>query len=438
MCTKICANIDAEELTLTTIRTQSCLWDKTSRAAFGASALAADVLCDVAIVGGGYTGCSAALHGAAGGAKVCLLEAKTIGSGGSGRNAGLVNAGLWTPPGDVEQILGAEYGAKLNTLLAGAPALVFSLIDKYTMDAPTARTGTLHCAHSQKGLADLQTRHQQLAARGAPVELLDAPETARRTGTSGHYGALLDHRAGTIQPLAYVRALAHAAVGEGALIFENSPVLQARHKDGLWHLKTENAQVRAASLIIATNGYHAAHLDIGRPKFTPLYYCQAATAPLSDAARAQVLPGGHGCWDTAAVMSSFRLDHEGRLIVGTVGNFDGMGANVHHAWLERKKRKMFPCLSGVPFAFAWSGRIALSHDHLPKVLSVGPNAVSIFGYSGRGIGPGTAFGKTAAEFALSGDEKAFPVPVIKSVSENFTALKGAGIELGATAKHIFE
>ena len=167
---------------------------------------------DLAIIGGGFTGLSAALHAAGQGAEVTLLEAETIGHGGSGRNVGLVNAGLWLPPDDVCKTLGNQAGEHLNSVLAAAPDLVFDLIERHAIACEPVRAGTLHLAHASRGLAQLQTRLAQAQARGAPVRLLDAQETAARLGTACFHGALHDSRAGTIQPLAYARGLAPACM----------------------------------------------------------------------------------------------------------------------------------------------------------------------------------------------------------------------------------
>ena len=134
-------------------------------------------------------------------------------------------------------------------------------------------------------------------------------------------------------------------------------------------------------------------------------------------------------------MSSFRLDAAGRLIVGGMGNSDGPGARVHANWARRKLKALYPALADIPFDYEWSGRIAMTRDHVPKILSLGPSAYSIFGYSGRGIAPGTVFGTAAAQALVGGDADALPLPVIESYSERFTAVQGLYFEFGATMTH---
>lgn len=390
---------------------------------------------DLAIIGGGFTGCSAALHAAEQGASVRLLEAHQIGHGGSGRNAGLANAGLWTPPAEIEALLGQAAGGRLNQALGGAPDLVFGLIERHGIACAPRRAGTLHCAHAASGLRDLDDRFRQLRARGAPVELLDAAETARRTGSKRFHGALFDRRAGTIQPLAYCLGLARAAQAAGAVLHEESPATTIGHDGENWLIRTDRGALSAGALLMATNGYHQPIEGAPAPAYVPMHYFQMATRPLSDNLRKSILPGGEGCWDTALVMSSFRLDAAGRLIVGGVGSLSGLGAATHRAWARRKMAALFDDAVAAEFEHAWFGRIAMTSDHTPKVLRLGPRGLSVFGYSGRGIGPGTLFGKAAAEALLSGEESDLPLAPIEHYGERWTGLRSAYFEFGAWATH---
>ena len=132
---------------------------------------------DLLIVGGGFTGCSAALEAAKLGAKVVLLESENVGFGGSGRNVGLVNAGLWLPPKKINSILGKKQGEALISSLGSAPDLVYSIIDENEIDCDPKRNGTLHCAQSKKGMDYLFERLKQGQEYGDPLALFDKNET---------------------------------------------------------------------------------------------------------------------------------------------------------------------------------------------------------------------------------------------------------------------
>ena len=414
---------------------EATLWHATSREEFSAGQLARDMAVDLAVVGGGFTGCSAALEAARAGATVCLLEAQTIGHGGSGRNVGLVNAGLWLPPEALTAQMGQEAGVRLIQTLAAAPAQVFDLIAREGIDCEAMRNGTLHLAHSAAGLRDLQERHRQGVALGAPLQLLDAETTARRVGSDMFHGAIFDPRAGTIQPLSYVRGLARAAVMAGATLHIHSPVTALTRDGGGWVLRSQGHTVRARKVLMATNAYHLGLRDPFQPQFVPVNYCQYATAPLPEAMRTTILPEGEGCWDTALVMSSLRMDQAGRLILGGIGNGAGPVGGVHHAWARRKLSTLFPSLKGQFLQHGWSGRIAMTSDHIPKIVAFGPDALACFGYSGRGIGPGTVFGMRAAHALLTGDMRGLPVRPVPQHNERFTSARALWYETGAGVIH---
>lgn len=411
------------------------LWRATSREGFAAPVYSGDRSVDLAIIGAGFTGSAAALEAARQGASVCLLEAETVGHGGSGRNVGLVNAGLWLPPDQVTAQMGEGPGRRLIAALAEAPSRVFDLIAREGIDCEATRAGTLHLAHAPGGLADLRERLRQGLAHGAPLSLLTAEETAERTGSRAFHGALFDPRAGTIQPLAYAQGLARAAARAGAKLYEHSRVSALSREKGGWRLEVRGHVLRATRVLVATNAYHLGLGPAFQPRFVPVHYCQYATDPLPESLRKDILPGGEGCWDTALVMSSVRMDRAGRLIIGGIGNGGGPGGAIHADWAARKMVALYPALLGQKLVHGWSGRIAMTGDHIPKILAFGPDALACFGYSGRGIGPGTVFGTEAARALLSGTCTSLPVDPVEAHEEAFVPARAAWVETGACATH---
>ncbi|KMO15684.1 NAD(P)/FAD-dependent oxidoreductase [Methylobacterium platani] len=415
------------------------LWARTAPPAPDAPPLRSDATVDVAVVGAGYTGLSAALHLAKAGARVAVLEGETVGFGGSGRNVGLVNAGLWVKPDLVPAALGPERGERLLSLLGTAPRRVFDLIAEHAIACEAQDTGTLHCAVGAKGLSDLADRARQWQARGAPVRLLDAAETARATGARAYAGALLDERAGTIQPLAYARGLARAALAAGAAIHAGSPVLGVAEAGTRWRLTTPGGRVDADWVVVATNAYTRAPWPEIRAEIAHLPYFNIATAPLSDNLRGTILPGRQGAWDTKPVLTSFRLDAAGRLVLGSVGALRGTGAAVHRAWARRTLKALFPQAGDVPFEAEWYGRIGMTADALPRFHRLARNVVGFSGYNGRGIAPGTAFGGVLADLVAGRiTEDALPLPVTAPVPIGFRAVRELAYEAGAQAVHLAE
>ncbi len=413
------------------------LWERSAPPGPATEPLSGDVTVDVAVVGAGFTGCSAALHLAEGGAEVAVLEGFEVGFGGSGRNVGLVNAGMWVMPDDVPAELGPTHGTRLLDLLGDAPGVVFDLVERHAIACEAERQGTLHCAVGRKGAMEIEERARQWQARGAPVRLLDAEETARKVGSTAYSGALLDERAGTVQPLAYVRGLAAAAIGAGAAIFTRSPVAGVKDEGSCWRLHTPGGSVRAKSVVVATDAYTTQVWPAIRREQVHLPYFNMATAPLGDNLRRSILPERQGVWDTREVLSSFRFDRQGRLVFGSVGALRGTGGPIHRAWGRRALARLFPQLAGVAFETEWYGQIGMTGNSLPCFHRLGRNVVSFSGYNGRGIAPGTVFGRCLAQLLLGAiTEDDLPLPPTDPVAAPRRALREAYYEAGAQLVHL--
>src|SRR5271170_6056802 len=178
----------------------------------------------VAVIGAGFTGLSAALQLAEAGVDVAVLEAKEIGSGASGRAFGQVVPYLKFGHEQILRHYGPDRGARVIDAIAAGPDLVFDLIARHGIDCWAVRTGLIFAAHAPAGRRDLESRTAYWQERGAPVEMLDGVRCAAAVGSTLYAVASIDRRGGNINPFAYARGLARAAVAAGAVIHTGTPV----------------------------------------------------------------------------------------------------------------------------------------------------------------------------------------------------------------------
>ncbi|GAB5467509.1 MAG: FAD-binding oxidoreductase [Rhodospirillales bacterium] len=369
--------------------------------------LAGEAACAVAVIGGGFTGLSTALHLAGQGSDCRLLEAGRVGAGASGRNNGQVIPGLKLGPAALRERYG-DAGAAVVETAAGAADLVFDLIDRHAIACEPERRGWLRAAQSAPALRQVEALARDLQAQGAPVALLDAEETAAALGSPAYLGGLIDRRAGRLQPLAYCRGLARAAQAAGANLHEESPVQSLERQGERWILRTPQGVLRAEAVVMAVGAYGERLWPGWSRGFITVQSMQIASAPLSSNLRAAVLPGASAMSDSRKLATALRLDAEGRLCIAGRGPLNGrMGPGVHRQ-LQRNALRLFPALADTQWTHAWPGRIAVTLDALPRLTSPAPGLYAIVGFNGRGVAMATALGKAAAEHLL-GRPAGFPL-----------------------------
>lgn len=414
------------------------LWDRTAVEPTSApDAMPAGVV-DVAIVGGGFTGLSTALHCALEGLSAHVLEAQDIGFGGSGRNVGLVNAGIWLPPSKVRKVLGDTYGPRFLRRFGDGPRTVFDLIERYQIRCEATRTGTIHAAHAPSGVKDLEDRHAEWRKMGEPVDLLSKEEVAQHTGSRAFHAGLLDQRAGTINPMSYARGLARAARSAGAKITTGVKVAALEPEQNRWRVITDGGELLAKTVVLGTNAYSDKLWPGLSNVYTTIHYFQLATEPLGQNA-SHILPGRQGLWDTAPIMFSYRRDAEDRLIVGSMGRVFGNAASgLSHAFARRQVKRLFPELGDVTFEDAWHGQIAMTPDHLPRIHQLAEGLWTPIGYNGRGITTGTLFGQSIAGLLTGMDPAELPLPMTSMASAPRAGLMSRVYDLAFTANQVWK
>ncbi len=393
------------------------LYRETAESAPPMPPLEGDARADVAIVGAGFTGLSAALHLAERGASVLLLEAQDAGWGASGRNGGQVNPGLKPDPDVVERDHGPDLGARMNALAGGAPDFLFELIARLGIRCEARRNGTLRVAVRRRHAAGIRATAEQLARRGAPVRYLDGAELGMLIGSDRYCGGMLDRRGGDLNPLSFARGLARAAIAAGARLHGGTRVLDVTRSGAAWRARTVSGSVTADRLVLATNGYTDALWPDLERSVVPLFGAIAATAPLPEAAARRVLPSRAVVYESGAITVYYRVDAANRLLIGGRGPQREIGDARSLGHLLRYARTLWPALGESPWTHAWGGRLAMTIDHYPHVHEPAPGVSICLGYNGRGVALGTRLGAALARRILEpGSPFDMPITDMKTIA----------------------
>jgi len=391
--------------------TSSCLWANTAAPDVKATPLQGAKSVDAVIVGAGFTGCAAALALAQRGARVTVLEAKTVGWGASGRTGGQVIPGLKYDPDEIEAMFGPDLGPRMVAAAGGVGDEVFGLIERQAIACDAQRKGWLQPAYSAKSLELALRRCDSWKRRGANVTPVDRSRMSQLLGTGHYLGGWEDLRAGHVQPMSYVRGLALAAQRSGAVIHPESPALSLTRQGARWRVTTPKGSVDADQVLIATNGYTDGLWPGLSRTVVPMMSYQAATVPIPEALGKSILPAGHAASDTRRLLWYFRRDAHGRLIMGGRAPYrEDLGA-ADDNYVRSAVNRLYPQLGSTPFEFHWAGRVAMTQDHIPHLNRLDEGLWAALGYNGRGVGMATLLGRLLADLASGVAPKDIPFPV---------------------------
>ncbi|RWB56582.1 FAD-binding oxidoreductase [Mesorhizobium sp.] len=385
------------------------IWRKPQTAPAFQSELSAGGTLDAVIVGGGIMGLSTALHAARAGLSIQVLDAGAIGQGASGMNGGQVIPGLKYDPEWLIEHFGKERGEALVDFAASTADAVFDVIRDEKLAVPFTRNGWIQAAHTETALKAAANRDRQWRARGADVKLLGQTEIAAMTGAKGYLGGWLDRRAGVIDPLSYTLELARVATAAGAKIAERQKVVKLGKQAGLWRASTQGgADLRAKSVVLATNAYTDGLLPGLAQTIVPLHSFQIATAPLPAEFAASILPGEQAVSDSRRILVYYRKSADGRLVLGGRGRMALPSSASDWVHLERALIRLYPALAGIAIEKRWFGRVAMTPDHLPHLHEPEKGLLAVVGCQGRGVGLMSALGKRMADYLASGDVGQLP------------------------------
>ncbi|MCL6710278.1 FAD-binding oxidoreductase [Pseudomonas sp. R2.Fl] len=366
---------------------------------------------EVAIIGGGLTGLSAALHLAESGVSGAVLEARQPGWGASGRNGGQLNAGLKYNPDVIETMFGKARGRRLVDLAWNSPDFTLSLIRRLGIECDARQNGTLRAATHGKAVEVLKQTAENWQRNGLDVRLLDAQAVATATGTDRYRAAMLDPRGGDVNPLKLSHGLAAAAAAAGASIYSDSAVISLEKKGGGWMVKTARGSVSAKRVLLVTNGYTDDLLPGLGPSVIPVFSAIAATEPLAENIAANIMPGRSVLYESGNITVYYRMDAENRLLIGGRGPMRSIHAASLLPNLTGYAARLWPALQNVKWDHAWNGRVAMTQDHLPHFHNPAEGLFAFLGYNGRGVALSTSLGPHLARLLQGGAVEEFPFPV---------------------------
>ncbi|MDE0922883.1 NAD(P)/FAD-dependent oxidoreductase [Aurantimonas coralicida] len=350
---------------------------------------------DVLVVGGGFTGLSAALHLARTGVDVAVLEAHRFGDGASGRNGGQMGTGQRLWPMEIEAAYGFERSKALFDLAEEAKAHLTEFITANGIDADY-REGQLSVVHKRRYLKDYRAQVEELTTRYAypHVSFMDADETADRLGSRRYFGGIRDTGTGHINPMKLVVGSARVAAEAGAQLFENSHVERLDRRDGRIVAVTAHGEVSAERVLIATNAYGGGLDPQVDAHVMPIGSFIGATEPLADPDA--VLPGGESCDDSRFVVRYFRKSGDGRLLFGGREAYTSATGDIGRH-IRKQIAEVYPHLADVRLSHAWGGSVGITMERLPYVRSLAPGITTIGGFSGHGVMLANFAGRLYAE-----------------------------------------
>lgn len=369
---------------------------------------------DAVIIGGGFTGLSTALAVAERGVDTVLLEAAEIGWGASGRNNGQIIPCLSrADPDAIVAAFGTERGEALAALIRDSASKVFDLVRRHDIACEAVQHGWVQPAHTPGRVERVsRPRYTQWRRRGAPVELLDRDQVAAITGSRYWHGGWRNPTGGHLNPLAFARGLARAALAAGARVHTRSPALRIERVNEAWRVATDVAGVVARRVVIATNAYSDALWPGLRQTFVAVPSYQIATAPLAADVRRTILPDSHAMSDTHGDLYFCRFDGSGRLVTGGALVSGHDYADRLRVRIGQRLRTIFPQLDEVRFDHVWHGKLSMTEDGLPHVHRLADGVYAWLGCNGRGVALATALGPVFADAVCGVPEASLPVPFV--------------------------
>jgi glycine/D-amino acid oxidase-like deaminating enzyme len=360
---------------------------------------------DVAIVGAGLTGLSAAYALRKCGVSVAVLEREVIGFGASSRNGGMVLTGLKVGPDELLQRFGSETSRAMFNASLEAIDLVESLISTEGIECAFDRCGHIEVA-SKPAHLDAFKRTADVLERsfGHRVAILDRSALRDEVGSDTFFGGMLDERSAGLDPARYVAGLAHAVRERGGVIYEHVAVKRVTRSRDSWLVETPRGTLRVAHVIAATGAYTDAAFWTLKRRIVPLGSYVIATEPLSEDLARELIPRNRMVFDSRRLLHYFRRTNDRRLLFGGRAAFVPERRDTTRGSakiLQRDMVKIFPKLKDVRIEYGWGGTLDVAFDFMPHAGQMDGAAFAL-GYAGHGVALATLLGTRTGEAIAAG------------------------------------
>lgn len=375
------------------------------------AALQGSTQADVLVVGGGYSGLTAALDLAARGYSVVLLEADRLCSGASGRNGGQTIVGYASGQGEFERQLGVQDAKRAWDWSIEAIQLVDQRIADHAIDCDRVH-GYLYVADSARKAKALLTEMESARQRyGFETDVVTGAAVRQRIDSPLYQAAAYDSTSGHLHPLKYGLGLARAAQAMGVRMYEHSAVLRLERGQPAV-ARTAHGQVSAKFVVLAGNctlaEYGPAVAPDALPRVMPVGTYIIGTEPLDPALCRQLVPSNAATCDNNFVLDYFRFSADHRLLFGGRVSYTTMTPPDLQGVMQRRMVKVYPQLAGVKVDYVWGGFVDISMNRAPDFGRLSPHIYYLQGFSGHGVALTGLAGRLVAE-AIAGQAERFDV-----------------------------
>ena len=370
--------------------------------------LKGEVQADVCVVGGGFTGVSAALHLAERGYQVVLVEAARIGWGASGRNGGQLGTGLRTDVIELEPRLGRDRTRVLWDMASEAMDIVTDRIERHAIQCDYKR-GNLLAATRDRFLPALAAEAERVSAHYGydGYRLLDQTQIREAVASEQYCGGRMDLGGGHLHPLNFVLGMARAALAAGVVIYENS-VVERLDWASPAVVKTPRGQVRSRYVLLCGNAYLGDVEPRISRKVMPIANHMLATEPLGEERARELIRDDCCVCATKFVVDYYRFSADHRMLFGGGETYSVEEPPDIKEFVRRYMLEVFPQLHDARIDYAWSGQLAVTMDRLPHFGRLGSTGFFVQGFSGSGVVLTQLAGRLMAE-AVAGSAERFDV-----------------------------